>query len=248
MTKCRLYIADVDMRFVASVRDLVVMSPNIELVGNSGNGRVALGEILRLSPDVVLTDIPLPELDGISLLRETRRIPRPPAVIVCTCFYSLASMNCACRYGAAFFMCKPVDLQSLPSLILECGKCAERNSSTPKSEERTDAELRRSAAARDLIKRLGLSPRLDGAAYILEAVLYCRDETLLKNLSRGLYTDLARRMNTTPTRVERSLRSAIQIAYDRGTLAERFSHRPTNLEFITYMMREVDKAERGEGR
>ena len=247
MAKCRLYIADVDERFVAAVRGLALRHPDLEFVGNSGNGRVALTEILRIAPDVVLTDIPLPEMDGISLLRETRRSLRPPAVIVCTRFYSQASMNCACKYGAAFFLCKPVDVQTLPALLLECGSCAEHINGARGSDEREDDQSRRAAAARDLLKRLGISPRLDGSAYILEAVLHCRDEMLLKNLSRGLYAELARRMNTTPSRVERSLRSAIHIAYDRGTLAEHFPRKPTNLEFITYMMRAVDGDERSDG-
>lgn len=243
MGKCRLYIADVDARYVSSVRDAIARRPDLELVGNSGNGRVALTEILRLSPDVVLTDIPLPELDGIALLHEVRRIRHAPAVIVCTHFYSQASMSCACKYGAAFFLCKPVDLQALPALLLECASCREQSPMMAETDSPEDVEARRAAVARDLLKRFGLSPRLDGSAYILEAVLHCRDEMLLKNLSRGLYAELARRLDTTPSRVERSLRSAIRIAHDRGTLAEHFAGKPTNRQFITYMMRAVDEAE-----
>ena len=243
MGKCRLYIADVDARFVALIRDAVVRRTDMELVGNSGNGRVALGEIMRLSPDVVLTDIPLPELDGIALLNEIRRMRRPPAVIVCTRFYSQASMSCASKYGAAFFLCKPVDLQSLSGLILECGTAADRFPIQDNAGEKEDATARRSSLARDLMKKLGISPKLDGSAYILETVLHCRDEMLLRNLSRGLYAELARRMNTTPQRVERSLRSAIQIAYDRGTLSQHFNSKPTNRQFIAYMLRVVDTAE-----
>ena len=106
MKKCRLYIADMDVQFISGVRRVVTRCQGIEIVGSSGNGRTALRDCLRLQPDVVISDIPLPELDGISLLHEFQRFGHAPAVIVCTRFYSNASMQCACRYGASFFLCK----------------------------------------------------------------------------------------------------------------------------------------------
>ena len=91
----------------------------------------------------------------------------------------------------------------------------------------------------------GHEKEFDGAAYCLEAAVYCHDDAmLLRNLSKGLYAQLAQRMGTTVSRIERSMRSAIGIAYDRGTLNRHFSHRPTNREFLEYLMNAVDQAER----
>lgn len=245
MNRFRLYIADMDEVFVARVRSAVAGCQDIEIVGNARNGRQALKEIVRLAPDVILTDIPLPELDGIALLRETQRLRRPPSVIVCTHFCSDASMQCASRYGASFFLCKPIEIQSLPALIVECGRSMLGRADAPKPEEQSQERNARASIVRTLLKELGISSRLNASAYLVEAAVHCYgDELLLRNLSHGLYAELANRMDTTVSRVERSLRSAISIAYERGTLGERFPRKPTNKQFIEFILREVDEAER----
>ena len=192
---------------------------------------------------MVITDIPLPELDGISLLHEFQRFNPSPAVIVCTRFYSDASMQCACRYGASFFLCKPIEMATLPELIQECGRSRRNPIDIEKRcALRTRLNALRGAIVHKLLKELGMSARLDGAAYFVEAAVHCHGDALLfRNLSKGLYAQLAQRMDTTVSRVERSMRSAIAIAYDRGTLSQHFSHRPTNREFIEYLMRAVEQ-------
>lgn len=246
MNKFGLYIADMDRQFVTSVRNAVAGSHGIALVGNSDNGRNALKDIIRLSPDVVLADIPLPELDGIALLRETQRLRRPPAVIICTRFCSDATLQCACKYGAAFFLCKPIELKALPGLIVECALSV-RNTPTGSTAPNNEGEAMnmRAEIARRMLKELGMPARLDGSAYILEAVLHCHgDDKLLRNLSSGLYAELANRLETTAPRIERSLRSAIAIAYERGALRQRFPQKPSNKAFLEYFMGSVENAER----
>ena len=240
----RLYIADIDDNFVSRVRAVLSSCPGIEIVGNSNNGMRALNDIIRLAPDVLLTDIPIPDLDGIALLKEVRRLRRPPQVIVCTRFYSDASMQCACKYGASFFLCKPIELRSLPGLILECGKCAMGSPLYRSSSLEDEEDLKRVKLARDLLRELGISPHLSASAYILESVQHLHgDDLLFRNLSHGLYAKLAGRFGTTVPRIERSLRSAISIAYERGSLSERFSHKPTNKEFMEYIMSEMDRVD-----
>ena len=232
----RVYVVDMDPLFIRNVRRAFAGCRVAEIVGESGSGRQALSQIQRLRPDVVMADIQLPELDGIALLREARRLTRPPAVIICTRFYSSASMEWAYRYGASYFLCKPVDYARLPELIADCAATP-----TPEQadDEREDARARRAAGVRALLTDFGISPRLNGSAYLVESVLRaCEDDLLLRNLSRGLYSELARAMDSTVSRVERSLRSAIDIAYERGSLRSRFPCRPSNKQFIEYLLRE----------
>lgn len=237
----RLYIADIDPIFIQGVRRAISGNRKVEIVGDAASGRRALADIRRLRPDVLLTDIQLPELDGIALLREARQLQKPPAVIICTRFYSTASMEWAYRYGAAYFLCKPVDYSNLPDLVLDC---AEAEVPMPKPLDDGEKRARRAAGVRALLGEFGISPKLNGSAYLVESVLKAReDELLLRNLSRGLYQELARQMDTTVSRVERSLRSAIDVAYQRGALRSRFAARPSNKQFIEYLLRESEGAE-----
>ena len=248
MKKCRFYIADMDEQFIARVRGVIARCTGIDIVGSTCNGRTALMESLRLKPDVVMTDIPLPDLDGISLLHEFQHISHAPSVIVCTRFYSEACMHFAYKYGASFFLCKPIEIAALPDMILQCGQSiAPASCSTEDAYHESKEERMRGAIVHNLLKEMGMSARLDGAAYFTEAAVYCHgDALLLKNLSKGLYAQLAQRMDASVSRIERSMRSAIAIAYERGTLSQRFTHRPTNREFIEYLMRAVDHAMRSQ--
>ena len=206
MTRARLYIADMDLAFVSRVRGAIASCAGIEIIGSAGNGRRALQDIVRLAPDVLLTDIPLPEMDGFTLLREVKRLRLPPQVIVCTRFYSEVSMQCACKYGAAFFLCKPIDPETLPGLILECGKCAADPQPSNISPLNTEESMR-GVVAKDLLRQLGLSPRLNGSVYLLETMLHLHGDSLLfKNLSHGLYAELARRMGTGRQTINNMLR------------------------------------------
>lgn len=245
MRRTTLYIADMDVSFIAQVRKALAGHPAISVVGSTGDGKRALEDIRQLSPDVLLTDMLLPGLDGIGLMNEARHGKRPPDVIVCTRFCSDAIMECACRFGASFFLCKPVDPNRVADIVVECRNAGASMPRTLAEESAENAgQLRLAANVRALLKRMGMPPRLSGYAYTLEAVLCCRrDRQLLRNLSSGVYAQLAQRMNTTVPRVERSLRSAIAVAYDRGALREHFSQRPSNRQFIEYILRETEAAE-----
>ena len=237
----RVYIADFDAHFIRMVRMALAGWRGIEVVGHASEGVRALLDVRRLRPDVLLTDLQLPQMDGLSLLRETRRLRNPPRVIICTRFYSDACMESACRYGASYFLCKPVSFERLGELICDCSN----HSSLPATDSAPVSDREhRAARVRALLRDAGISPKLHGSAILVESVLRAgEDDLLMRNLSRGLYVALASSLDSTVTRVERSLRSAIDIAYQRGSLKERFPTRPSNKQFIEYLLRESEAAD-----
>lgn len=88
---------------------------------------------------------------------------------------------------------------------------------------------------------LGIPSKLIGCRYLTEGVRLARqDTTLLRNLSRGLYLEISRNMNTTPSRIERSMRNAINVAYHSGGLDRKLPHCPSNKEFLNYVLSNIE--------
>ena len=241
MKSVRCFVADMDSAFVRQVCRAVTDARGVEIIGACPNGLDALHQIAQLQPDVVLADIQLPELDGISLLSEVRRLRRVPAFIVCTRFYSEYSMECASRSGADFFLYKPVNLRRLPEIIRECHANSVLSRSGTGAGAQSDFD-RDAAYLRHRLSELGILSRLSGGAYLAEAVLCIQQDGMLyRNLTRGLYAVIAERNGTTVSRVERAMRNAISIAYDRGSLSGVFAEKPTNKQFIAYLLRALEE-------
>ena len=230
-----MFIADADEAHIENVTRCVSRYRKIEIVGTAKDGMTALKHIARDEPDALLTDIQLPGLDGIMLLKDIRLLQHPPISIVCTHFYSDFCVTKANRYGACYVLYKPVDYNRLPEVILECyksGMAARRSAGFA-----SKAAGQQGSVVRSLLNDMGIPSKLAGAHYLIESILCLEDDSaLMRNLSKGLYQSVAQRMHTTPERVERSLRSAISIGYDRGSLGKLFPAKPTNKAFIEYLM------------
>lgn len=244
MSRIRLFIADVDEAHIANVCRAVAACEGIVVAGTAQTGGCALRQVALLQPDVLLTDIQLPELDGISLIRECGRLKSPPACIVCTRFYSPLSMEYAAKNGAVYFYYKPIDYSRLPSVVREChaNRIASRR---PQADihERDEARETTARIAGSLLSRMGIPAQLTGYRCLVECALRLREDRMLAmNLTCGLYMEIARHSNSTIPRVERSLRSAIAVGYERGDMKRYFNYRPTNREFIEFIARQVEEA------
>ena len=235
MNTIRVYIADADVAHIRHVSQALAMDPRCTVIGAQCDGVSALREIEALRPDVLITDIQLPSLEGTALLERLRRKRRAPFGIVCTRFYSELSVETAYRCGASYVLYKPIDYARLPALVALC-----RSQGRGAQETQTDPSL--SAGAARLLDEAGISARLAARAYLTSALLtLSRDRMPLQNLSKGLYPLIAACFGTAPACVERSLRSAIDAAYSRGSLARAFIARPSNKAFIEYLLSRIDE-------
>ena len=243
MRKIKVFVADVDDGHVESVRQSLRRCQEIELIGSATDGNEAFRQIMHCAPDMLITDIQLPGLDGILLLKALQATERPPVSIVCTQFYSGGCVSKARNYGARYYMYKPIDYGSLPDILWACWQGGCRQNKYPPSQSNVEANrLLRVNAIRELIRDMGIPARLSGCQYLVESVLQLDENiALLRNLSKGLYAAIAERMDTTPAGVERSMRGAIASAYARGCLEGRFKTRPSNKEFIDYLYRRVNE-------
>ena len=235
MRKLRLFVADVDGCHVERLERCLSECKDIVLEGRSADGREAYRYIASNHPDVLMTDVQLPGLDGLMLLKDLCQLPHPPISIICTRFYSEICVTRACRYGARYILYKPVDYRRVPEVIADCWK----GSALPQASGKPSSGTQDSPAdaLRALLRTMGIPARVSGSVYITESLQrLCEDDGLLRNLSKGLYADIAARMNTSAASVERSLRSAITTAYARGGLNGIFPGKPTNKEFLEYLM------------
>lgn len=232
-----LFVADTDESHIDHVARCVARCPDIRLIGTGGNGAHVLRQLSVTPADILITEVQLPGLDGIMLIRDLQKQRACPAAIVCTGFYSQACVARARACGAAYYMYKPLDYNRLPEVIRECHRARLRDEAHAGDGHggAADAEARR--AMRALLRECGLPARLNGTAYLAVALeAASADPALIKNLSKGLYPAVAERMRTTPACTERALRNAIYTACERGGLDARFGHCPTNREFILYLL------------
>ena len=234
-----LFISDTDRIHIEHMVNLTRRSPDLRIAGTCGNGEHTLRQLSVTPVDVLLTELQLPGLDGIMLLRELQKARYCPVTIVCTQFYSTACVNRVCACGAAYCLYKPLDYERMPEIIRACH--ADHRESMVHAEKRgIDSGEIRIEDIQALLSELGVPARLSGSQYLTMALsLAMRDTSLMKNLSKGLYAEVAARTHSTPACLERALRHAITVACQRGGLVKHMGRCPTNREFLLYLMEQL---------
>lgn len=234
-------IADTDIRFMESVCSYLKSNSEIDVIGTETNGRQALHRIMAEHPDAVLFDFVLPGIDGLSLLRTINETRNPPVTICCSRFYSDVAVEAARAFGASYMLYKPVELHSLRSAIVTSISMKSSLLSQFNSCAVSGKPAVNTLHVRNYIVSLGIPSKLIGSSYLTEGIrLALEDSSLLANLSKGLYLEISRNMNTTPARIERCMRNAISAAYHNGALFNKMNACPTNKEFLHYVLSTLD--------
>ena len=246
-TKTRILIADANPDFSSLMSDLIVAEKDMEVVGTADNGVDALALIGELRPDVLLLDLVLSKLDGLELLRRLGESESRPRVIVLSGFVNGTVVGECSALGADYFISKPCDPAGLLIRIRQLGG-TERGEGPSTGYElgaarqsRSDANLE--STVTDIIHEIGVPAHIKGYQYLREAIiLTIRDMDMINAVTKALYPEVARRFSTTPSRVERAIRHAIEVAWDRGDLevlqkffgytVSNIKGKPTNSEFI----------------
>ena len=220
-TKISVLLADPGEQYRAAYSKAIGQETDMELVAQTDNGLRAEELITKFQPDVVVLDLVLPNLDGLSLLTHLRAKNASSRVIVTSAICNdQVLMECA-ELGTTYFMQKPFD----PPLLVQ------RIRQTLES------------VVTDVIHEIGVPAHIKGYQYLREAILLTIDDMdIINSVTKVLYPEVARKFNTTPSRVERAIRHAIEVAWDRGdieTLQKFFGYtvsnikgKPTNSEFI----------------
>lgn len=201
------------------------------------DGTALLETIKSDAPDVVVMDAILPHMDAIELMKKVQASGgKRPQFIVTSAYDNPFIEKQVMQGGAAYFMLKPFEISALGERITSLTQGGMTGRNAPGTE---NMEI----VVTDVIHQLGVPAHIKGYHYLREAILSSiEDPELLESVTKLLYPTVAKRFDTTSSRMERAIRHAIEIAWDRGnldTLNAFFGYtvntckgKPTNSEFI----------------
>ncbi len=232
----RVLIGDSGEEFRAGLAEALSKEEDLHVLAATGDG----GELVRLAreqePDVVIMELVLGGMDGLEVLDQLSKLERRPRVLVVSSYIKGSVVDVAAAKGADFFITKPCRLSTvcerLRQLMSPGGLEPERDSG-PSLESQVTA----------IIHEVGVPAHIKGYQYLREAILVAvEDMDVINAVTKVLYPEVAKRFGTTASRVERAIRHAIEVAWDRGdleTLQKYFGYtvsnakgKPTNSEFI----------------
>ncbi len=241
--KKTILIVDDNREFCENLREFLSANDRYEVVGTAFDGKVGYEMVLETKPDLLLTDIVMPVMDGLTLMsriaNNTILTKKPKIIAFSASGYDSIIAN-ATRLGAQFYFLKPFDLEALTDRIDDIL----RDKST------SSGQAVALSQSKDLetnitmyIQQLGVPAHIKGYQYIRDAIMMViEDMDAINSITKFLYPTVAKHYNTTSSRVERAIRHAIEVAWDRGNpdiLNDLFGYtilstrgKPTNSEFI----------------
>ncbi|MDO4322978.1 MAG: sporulation transcription factor Spo0A [Lachnospiraceae bacterium] len=250
MEKLNIAIADDNERMVQLLDRIVSSDEELEVVGKAGNGEELIEIIKEKKPDVVLLDIIMPKLDGLTVMDRINHEPnlKKPAFIVISAVSQEKMTEDAFDLGADYYILKPFDNDTVVNRIKRVRTRQMRNASKAKKvsayeSQKAYMEHNLETDVTNIIHEVGVPAHIKGYQYLRDAIIMSvEDMEMLNSITKILYPTIAKRHQTTPSRVERAIRHAIEVAWSRGkmdTIDELFGYtvsngkgKPTNSEFI----------------
>ncbi|MCE5285454.1 MAG: sporulation transcription factor Spo0A [Pelosinus sp.] len=237
----KVAIADDNREFAGIMQEYLLQQPDIDLVGVAYNGEEILTIIEDKKPDVVILDIIMPHLDGIGVLeRINTSNDKRPKIIMLTAFGQESITQRVVELGADYYILKPFNMDVLASRIrqLACVITSQRPVVAQAIKARPlDVEVT------NIIREIGIPAHIKGYQYLRDAIMMIINEIeLLGAVTKVLYPMIAEKYSTTPSRVERAIRHAIEVAWSRGNMdminrifgytVKLEKGKPTNSEFM----------------
>ena len=238
MEKIKVLMIDDNVNLVEMVNDYFEDNPRIDIVGSAYNGDEGLKIIKegKLEYDLIVLDLIMPKKDGIAVLRDLKENNINRNIIVATSYNAPDTIRKVSEYGVTYYILKPFDLPDLEDKILDTF-----TTSSKKSINILSNNLQISISK--MLHELGMPSHIKGYQYIREAITMVYDNPdIVGGITKELYPELATKFDTTVSRVERAIRHAIEVSWNRGDwdlMEEIFGHsvdidkaKPTNSEFI----------------
>jgi two-component system response regulator (stage 0 sporulation protein A) len=253
-SKITVLIADDNKEFCNILNDYLLNQRDIIVTGIAKDGVEALKLIQEKKPDLVVLDIIMPHLDGLGVLERlnSMNIDPMPRIIVLSAVGQDKITQRAITLGADYYVVKPFDMDVFTKRIRQMFNNTISSDETKRTialAETTEMKINKKepvdleAEITNIIHEIGVPAHIKGYMYLREAItMVVNDMELLSAVTKELYPSIAKRFNTTASRVERAIRHAIEVAWGRGqveTINKLFGYtihndkgKPTNSEFI----------------
>ena len=234
-----VFIADSTEEFCTGLTAALQRAGGFQVVGTANDGEQAIRQINQLKPDVLVIDLMLSKQDGISVLKNLNGMDRKPATLATSCFISDYVSAAIANLGVRYLMLKPCDMTALVERLEEIRGGESLRLTSVRRLDKNSIE----SMVTGIIHEIGVPAHIKGYQYLREAIIIAvNDMDVINAITKVLYPQVAKTFGTTPSRVERAIRHAIEVAWDRGdldTLQRFFGYtvsntkgKPTNSEFI----------------
>jgi len=258
--KISVLIADDNVEFANTLTNYLGKDDNMEVIGVAKDGLEAVDMIQKDKPDVVVLDVIMPHLDGLGVLEKLQgmTLDKSPSCIMLSAVGQEKITQKAISLGAEYYVVKPFEIDVLIKRIKDLKYYSpvvqqpsfanymvrEESSNYIKINPRKkNNESNLEALVTNIIHELGVPAHIKGYQYLREAIMMVvNDIDLINEITKQLYPEIAERYNTTPSRVERAIRHAIEVSWSRGRLettngifgytVSAAKGKPTNSEFI----------------
>ena len=232
-----LLVVDDNVTVTNNIKEYFSSHGSIKVVNTCSDGREALDFMLHYPNkyDMIIMDIIMPGMDGIEILEKLKNSGLSKKIIVLSSYKKEYTIKKVATYNVSYYMLKPFSLESLEKRIIE----AFNEDSTTDDDESDDITL----AISNLLHLLGMPSHIKGYQYIRESIIMMYDNPgMVGGITKEIYPEIADRFDTTSSRVERAIRHAIEVSWNRGDydlMEEIFGNsvdydraKPTNSEFI----------------
>ena len=241
MKKIKLLLIDDDKSLVGMMKEYFSSNhAGIEVVYTAYDGKEGMKLVKDKQDDydLIILDLVMPKLDGLGVLEKMNEEKINQKVIVLTSYNSPEMIRKISEYGVSYYLLKPFDLPELEKRILEVvDKEKERNKTIDLYKHNLQVSIT------NILHELGVPSHIKGYQYIKESIMIVYDKpNIVGGITKELYPEVAKKYDTTVSRVERAIRHAIEVSWNRGSwdlMAEIFGHsididkaKPTNSEFI----------------
>ncbi len=249
-SKIKVLLADDNKDFCDVVSNYLSKQEDIEVVAIAYDGIDAYNKILSLKPDIAILDGIMPRLDGLGVLERLNKMPydektdKRPICIMLSAMTQEKVTRRALDLGALYYIAKPFDMESLVTRLRQLKEQVSTIAKPKKPEgDKRNTAMDLEVRVTNILIEIGVPAHIRGYNYMREAIMLAvEDIDVLNYITKELYPTIAKKCNTSPSRVERAIRHAIEVAWSRGEVSaidnlfgytiSNSKGKPTNSEFI----------------